>query len=91
MIKADGKKVVVKGSPMELAIDLGIATHAVIEAHVKNGIPREESVDLVRKSVELAFKTKEEIHAEVQEKLGKFLMRVGSDILDGRKEEQADE
>lgn len=88
MIKADGKKVMVKGSPMEVAIDLGMATHAVIEAHVQSGIPREEAVDLVRTSVELAFKTKEEIHAEAQKKLGEFLMKVGSDILDGEKEEE---
>lgn len=91
MIKVKNGKTTLKGAPWELASELALAVRAFVRANVENGIPREEAVDLTRKSLELAFKTDEEIHAEAQKKVGELLTRLGSAMASDTKEEEVNE
>lgn len=84
MIKSSNGEVTIKGRTTEIATDLTMLIRGIIESFEKHEMEKEEAEMLVRKAVELAFKSENEISKEV-DKLMKDLMK---DILKALTEEE---
>lgn len=87
MIKSSNGEVIIKGSTTEIATDLTMLIRGMLESFEKHEMEKEEAEMLVRKAVELAFKSEKEIRNEVN-KLLKDLMK---DLLKALAEEEEEE
>lgn len=84
MIKSSNGEVTIKGRTTEIASDLTMLIRGMLESFEKHEMEKEEAEMLVRKAVELGFKSENEIRKEV-DKLMKDLMK---DILKALTEEE---
>ena len=87
MIKANNGEVIIKGRTTEIASDLTMLIRGILKSFEKHEMEKEEAEMLVRKAVELAFKSEKEICNEVN-KMMKDLMK---DILKALEEEEEEE
>lgn len=84
MIKSNNGEVTIKGRTTEIASDLTMLIRGMLESFEKHEMEKDEAEMIVRKAVELAFKSEKEIRNEV-DKLMKDLMK---DILKALTEEE---
>lgn len=87
MIKVKKGEAKLKGRPSDILTELSIAIRGTVDALEENGIPHEVAVASVKKSVELAFKTREELEQEAKQKIGELLMHLGESMVDDSEEE----
>lgn len=87
MIKVKNGEATLTGTPVDLCADLTMAIKAVVHAFEEN----ELDIELVKKSVELGFKSEDELRKEVEAKMGKLIMNMINSILEDEEEESEDE
>ena len=87
MIKASKRKVVAKGSGVELMKEYAHITRSLIDAIAESGAPREVALQMVAEAHRIGSLTEQEVNEEVSEAMRKCLMKaanaLGKDIEDG--------
>ena len=79
MIKIEDETIELKGTVPSLMTDTTMILREIKEVAIKDGLSEEDAIDFIRKSIEVAFMTEEQVKEEAAKNFMKLLFGVLGD------------